>query len=494
MKKLFSLFISMVLYTHLSFGQDNSNVTITACGQGETQSEAQQAALRNAIEQAFGTFISAKTEILNDELVSDQITSVSNGNIQSFQILNESELPNGKWYTTMKAVVSVEKLTSFVQSKGVTVEIKGGVFAANIKQQMLNEQGEIDAIYNMIGVLHELMEYSFDFKINLETPQSIDQNNQKWKISYEIQATANKNMEFCHDYFVKTLSSLALNESEIKDYANLKKQIFTIEVNSILNPKINVFKLRKITSIEIIITFLNQWRYYSTNCRVHNGIDIRSIKYNQLLEANSYKFSNFSFTYIREGITFDPTWGKTSEKLSVNFPSSGTLAATVIASETRSLSEIEKISEFHIEKGAEQIISYGGFEISDDPEHSTIVAFIDLGKMNWSDAKKTCEELNLGGFSDWRLPSIDELEIIQAEFVSSGIGNFRLEEFSGNNYWSNSTIQRETYLNSGVKTTRVQFMNLETGKVNELLPESSSTYKVRPVRDVWFEAIDESQE
>ena len=62
-------------------------ITITVSGSGKTQDEAKQSALRSAIEQAFGTFISAKTEILNDQVISDQITSVASGNIQAYDIL-----------------------------------------------------------------------------------------------------------------------------------------------------------------------------------------------------------------------------------------------------------------------------------------------------------------------------------------------------------------------------------------------------------------------
>jgi hypothetical protein len=60
------------------------------------------------------------------------MSSVSSGNIKSFSILNESQLPDGSWGLTLKALVSVSKLTSFVEAKDIAIEIKGGLLASNI--------------------------------------------------------------------------------------------------------------------------------------------------------------------------------------------------------------------------------------------------------------------------------------------------------------------------------------------------------------------------
>ena len=172
-----------VLPRQILFAQDaDKTVTITVSGSGKTQDDAKQSALKSAIEQAFGAFISTKTEMLNDQVVADQMTSVSNGNIKSFSLLNQSQLPDGSWGVTLKTVVSVSKLTSFVEAKGITVEIKGGLFAMNIKQQMLNEEGEIKAVYEMVGLLHEPMQIAFDYAITSGEPKSLDAENKNWEI------------------------------------------------------------------------------------------------------------------------------------------------------------------------------------------------------------------------------------------------------------------------------------------------------------------------
>ena len=85
MKQL--ILIIAIALNFSSYAQEDKTVTLTVNGQGTTLEEARQSALRSAIEQAFGVFISSNTEILNDELIKDEIVSVSNGNIQKFEII-----------------------------------------------------------------------------------------------------------------------------------------------------------------------------------------------------------------------------------------------------------------------------------------------------------------------------------------------------------------------------------------------------------------------
>jgi hypothetical protein len=198
-----------VLSNQILFAQEaDKTVAITVSGSGKTQDDAKQSAFRSAIEQAFGVFISSKTEIFNDQIVADDIASISNGNIESFTLLNESQLPDGNWGVTLKVLVSISKLTSFVEAKGVAVEIKGGLFAINIKQQLLNELGEREAVFDMISLLHEVMQTSFDYTIKSDNPISLDAESKNWEVPLVVTALANKNMDFCADYFIKTLSAV----------------------------------------------------------------------------------------------------------------------------------------------------------------------------------------------------------------------------------------------------------------------------------------------
>ncbi len=394
--------IILLSVLHLSAQTENKDVTITTSGSGKTIEEAKQAALRSAVEQAFGAFISSKTEMFNDHIVADQMASVSSGNIKSFEILNEDQLPDGRWGVTIRSVVSVDKLTSFVQAKGIEIEIKGGMFALNIKQQLLNEQGEIKAVAEMIGLLHEPMQISFDYVIKSSDPKSLDAESKNWEIPLVVKATCNKNIDFCANYFRNTLLALSLSAEEVETYKSLKKQVFPVKVT--YQSQTVTYYLRKQSSINVINSFTSNWNFYTRLFFVQSGI----------FELNNNREENiFAFT----GSTYD--WSVT-----INFPTSGQTAGTFSWSDKRTLSEIEQMTGYSVKPlGIVSKFKNGGYLVFEKNGHGLVTSLFDIGKFEWSDAKAACNDLNINGYCDWRLPSVEELELMYENLFKMGVGD-----------------------------------------------------------------------
>ena len=100
MKKL--VLLAICFCGTIAFAQKApQEVTLVVSADGATKTQAIDNALRSAIEQTFGTFVSANTEILNDELVMDEIATVSSGNIQKYKEIASVTLPNGKTSVTL---------------------------------------------------------------------------------------------------------------------------------------------------------------------------------------------------------------------------------------------------------------------------------------------------------------------------------------------------------------------------------------------------------
>jgi hypothetical protein len=187
----------------------DKTVTLTVSGTGKTIEEAKTNALRSAIEQAFGAFISSKTEILNDNLVKDEIVSETNGNIQKYDIVSQVELSKNSYAVTLITTVSISKLTSFAESKGVVIEFKGGMFGANIKLQKLNERNELNACSNIFGTIHELMQNSFDYTIKTNEPILFKED--VYSIEFNVEATPNEIYKSMAKYCNESLAGLNMS-------------------------------------------------------------------------------------------------------------------------------------------------------------------------------------------------------------------------------------------------------------------------------------------
>lgn len=275
MKRLSLLIITLVI-NFCVYSQNEKTVTLTVSGQGKTQDEAKQNALRSAIEQAFGTFISSKTEILNDNLVKDEIVSLSNGNIQKFEILSEVQIPNGDYATSLKATVSVTKLTSFVESKGVFLEFKGSLFASNVLIQELYEKNETKAIDNIVTVMQQISNKSFDYTINAGDPFS---NKGRWSIPIAINVITNQNFLSIPNLLYQTLNSICLSAEDLENYLKLNKPVYPVTL--LTNNSNNIYYLRNETSIIKIIDFIYSLNNSIVNFLISNGIDKNTIeKYN----------------------------------------------------------------------------------------------------------------------------------------------------------------------------------------------------------------------
>jgi hypothetical protein len=505
LKTILSIFFILLATTNAFSQTDSKDVSITSSASGKTLEDAKQAALRSSTEQAFGAFISSKTEMFNDQVVADQMASVSSGNIKSYEVLNESQLPDGNWGVTLKTIVSVDKLTSFVEAKGIAIEIKGGMFALNIKQQLLNEQGEIKAVSEMVGLLHEPMQISFDYVIKSSDPKSLDAESKNWEIPLVVTATTNKNIDFCANYCVKTLAALSLSSEEVTSYKSLNKAVFPVVIN--YNGVVNTFYLRKQRSINALNTLTSTWEFYTRLFTVQSGMD----ESNGNGEGRIHDFSS------RRNYNSD---GKT-----INFLTTGQQAATFSWQDKRTLSQIEQMTGYKVKpRGVVSQFKHGGFVVYEAsgayrigvrmkdlnsnevllptngsiaekagltpgdiiisindiqvvngniselinksenkdkrcifkieragniltldiypawvPSFGLVAAITDLGSMDWNSAKTACDELILNGYSDWHLPSIEELNALYVNLKKIGVGDFT-DQF----YW-NSTEDDDGY-------------------------------------------------
>ncbi|MBR5698453.1 MAG: LPP20 family lipoprotein [Prevotella sp.] len=204
---------------------NDKTISLVTSGTGNTREEAIRNALRNAIEQAFGTFVSANTEVLNDDLIKDEIVTVSSGNIKSYRELSVSQLSSGLYDVTVQAVVSIDQLTKFAQSKGMQAELAGASFMMNMKMRELNKKNEDAAINHMIEKTKAIARNGlFDYKLEIGEPQLTSNSNYAVKIT--ILFCENENTKAFYSTIYDTFKALSMNKTEIAEYERTKIPYF----------------------------------------------------------------------------------------------------------------------------------------------------------------------------------------------------------------------------------------------------------------------------
>lgn len=185
-----------------------TTITLVTTGTGATKEEATKNALRSALEQTYGAFVSANSAVVNDELVRDEIVSVSAGNIVDYEELSFRDT-NPK-QVTVKAVVSITRLASYAQNKGMAAELAGNTFAMNFKMEELNKQNEEKALANFLIEANSMCEKLFDYEIIVSDPQD---RKKVIQVPVKIKVKANKNTISFYELLHNTLNSLATSSS-----------------------------------------------------------------------------------------------------------------------------------------------------------------------------------------------------------------------------------------------------------------------------------------
>ena len=243
MKKIL-LTICLACITLICHAQQPNEVTLVVSGEGATKEEAINQALRSAIEPAFGVFVSANTEILNDDIVKDEVATVTSGNIQSYKELGCMEAPNGNICVSIEALVSIGKLIEFSHARGITCELAGSSIAANMKLFEFNATSTWNALVNLYYQMATLSQEMYDYVIRSSTPIV---GPDVVYLDLEIDVVANRNTKVINDYVYQTLKALSCSKEEITQFSSMGYQIYSMflkryDVN--VKPKKSLIRFR----------------------------------------------------------------------------------------------------------------------------------------------------------------------------------------------------------------------------------------------------------
>lgn len=227
MKKIQFLLCTLLCAVTIN-AQQVDEVTLVAFGDGPTKQEAINVALRSAIEQTFGAFVSANTDILNDELVKDEIVTVTSGNVKSYKELSSSKLDNGSFSVSLQATVSARQLTAYAQGHGAKTEFAGAMFGQNQKLWDLNTKNEKAAIEHLIAKLEPLVSGLVNYELQVEEPRAHERNPDLVDLNCTVVAKRTETFDAFDNEILATLEALKLSEEQIQQGKQLGKKSYAL--------------------------------------------------------------------------------------------------------------------------------------------------------------------------------------------------------------------------------------------------------------------------
>jgi len=161
---------------------------VITSGYGKNPDEALTQALRNAVEEAVGTYMTSTTRIENDDIIEDKILSLSRGFIKDFKKLAEMKV-EGETKVTVAVIVTKTQILETLKASGVEVEIKGGLFFQQYAQEEQQIEDEAKVVEEFARQLP--LDSPFDYSLEYGTP--VKQSDSKFKIPLTVLVKTNQN-------------------------------------------------------------------------------------------------------------------------------------------------------------------------------------------------------------------------------------------------------------------------------------------------------------
>lgn len=278
------LIIACLAATLWAHAQSN-DVTLVVSGEGPNKTDATAMALRSAIEQAYGTFVSANTEILNDDIVREEIATVASGNIKSYREISSVRTSEG-YIVTVQAVVSIGKLIEYSKSHGSSTEFAGQTFAMNVKIMKLNKENELIALKNLREQVKLVANNVFDFQIATEEPIV---KGQFYKVCVKIKVIPNSSFDNLWSQIDETISSIALSSVDAENWSKSGMTTSRLKFDG------NEYILRN--SVFLVMPILNDIKDCFLNAQSSWKLKVKA---NKEIE---YQRTDYPYCFYRKGNT-----------------------------------------------------------------------------------------------------------------------------------------------------------------------------------------------
>lgn len=205
-----------------------NDVMIKSSGSGHNKQEATLAALRFALADAYGTYISSRSTLNTEDLFTDETVMITNGYIKSYKEIEYNE------YTktiTLNVIVSIDKLNKYVNNHGSSVSINGASLIANKDVTCSNNRNVHISFNHILEKLTDISTKCYNYKLNIAEPVI---HGNKVILNINIRCTNNiEQQNTFQNVYNKVLSDIYKHYDMSNEYVKYQIDKFNEVVNTI---------------------------------------------------------------------------------------------------------------------------------------------------------------------------------------------------------------------------------------------------------------------
>lgn len=196
----------------ISFAEEPDKVEkIIVTGMGMDADKARQNAIRNAVEQVIGTYVSSDTMVKDSLRIKDEILSYSGGYVKESRVISTEKSDDGLFSVKLEALVVSTKLKRKIQTLNIAIKkVDGGsLFAEAFSKATATKSGG----NQLSKIMSKYPQAAYHAEIG--KPEILTVNNNKNKASVKL----NLNLKL-DDEFVKELETV-LSEISYQQLTNI---------------------------------------------------------------------------------------------------------------------------------------------------------------------------------------------------------------------------------------------------------------------------------
>ena len=148
---------------------------VIATGVGETEHEAIKDAGRSAVKEAVGMFLVSETIVENDELIKDEVLSVSDGFVSKFRTISKREDEDGLVEVKATITVVIGKVASKLRGMNISMKDIGSEEFVAVELDKFSSAGEYRKMFEEVVVKPLYINDTYELEITDFKPLDVEE-------------------------------------------------------------------------------------------------------------------------------------------------------------------------------------------------------------------------------------------------------------------------------------------------------------------------------